>query len=54
MVIQLISQFSQNELTTAGQTMLNKMKNTIGSFGGSLSYEEKISIMAQLLKDVIN
>ena len=50
----IISQFSQNELTTAGQTMLNKMKNTIGSFGGSLSYEEKISIMAQLLKDVIN
>ena len=30
------------------------MKTTLSNFGGSISYEEKISIMAQLLKEIIN
>ncbi len=47
------SQFSHEKLSVAGQTMLNKMKNTIGSFGGAVSYEEKISIMTEILKEII-
>lgn len=50
----IISQFSQEELSPTGKTMLNKMKNTLGNFGGSISYEEKISIMTQILKEIIN
>ena len=50
----VISQFSQNELSSTGQMMLNKIKSTLGNFGGSISYEEKISIMAQILKEIIN
>ena len=50
----IISQFSQSELTSTGQMMLNKMKSTLGNFGESVSYEEKISIMAQMLKEIIN
>ena len=50
----VISQFSQSELSSTGQMMLNKLKNTLGNFGGSISYEEKISIMAQILKEIIN
>lgn len=50
----VISQFSQSELSSTGQTMLNKIKSTLGNFGGSISYEEKISIMAQILKEIIN
>ena len=50
----IISQFSQENLSSTGQTMFNKMKTTLSNFGGSISYEEKISIMAQLLKEIIN
>jgi hypothetical protein len=50
----LISQFSQSDLSSTGQMMLNKMMSTLGNFGGSISYEEKISIMAQILKEIIN
>lgn len=50
----IISQFSQGELSSTGQMMLNKMKNTLGNFGGSISYEEKISVVAQILKEIIN
>lgn len=50
----VISQFSQDELSPTGQTMLNKMKNTLDNFGGSISYEEKIAIMAQILMEIIN
>lgn len=50
----VISQFSQEELSPTGQTMLNKIKNTLGNFGGSISYEEKISIVAHILKEIIS
>lgn len=50
----VVSQFSQEELSIAGKTMLNKMKSTLSNFGGAISYEEKISIMAQILKEIIN
>ena len=50
----IISQFSYEELSQTGQTMLNKMKNTLDNFGGAISYEEKIAIMAKILKEIIN
>lgn len=34
----IISQFSQSELSSTGQMMLNKMKSTLGNFGESVSY----------------
>ena len=49
----IISQFSKSELSISGKTMINKMKNTIDSFGESISYEEKISIIAQILADIL-
>lgn len=50
----IISQFSQDDLSITGQTMMNKIKTTIDNFGDSISYEEKIAIMAQILKDIIS
>lgn len=50
----VVSQFSQEELSPTGQMMLNKMKSTLKNFGGAISYEEKIAIMAQIMKDIIN
>lgn len=50
----VVSQFSRGEFSTAGQMMLNKMKNTIDSFGESISYEEKISILTQIIKEIIS
>ena len=50
----ITSQFSDIELSSTGQMMLNKMKSTIGNFGESISYEEKIAIMAQILKEIMN
>ena len=49
----LTSQISQENLSQAGQTMFNKMKNTLSNFGGAISYEEKIAIIAQILKEII-
>ena len=50
----IISQFSQNEFSSTGQMMLNKMRSTLENFGGAIGYEEKIFIMAQILKEIIN
>lgn len=51
--VPLITQFSQEELSLTGKTMLNKMKSTLGDFGESISYEEKISILTEIIKEVI-
>lgn len=50
----IISQFSQEELSLTGKTMLNKITSTLNNFGGSVSYEEKVTVMAQILKDIIS
>lgn len=50
----VISQFSQSELSVTGQMMFNKIKNTLSNFGGSVNYEEKISVVAQILREIIN
>ena len=49
----MITQFSNVELSPTGKTMLNKMKNTLGGFGESISQEEKISILTKIIKEVI-
>lgn len=49
----VISRFSEEELSTNGQMMLNKMKSTIKNFGESLSYEEKLNVMSLIFKDMI-
>ena len=49
----VISRFSEEELSTNGQVMLNKIKSTIKNFGESLSYEEKLNVMSLIFKDII-
>lgn len=51
--IPIISRFSEEELSTNGQMMLNKMKSTIKNFGEALSYEEKLNVMSLIFKDMI-
>ncbi len=50
----VISRFSEEELSTNGQMMLNKMKAAIKNFGESLSYEEKLNVMSLIFKDIIS
>ncbi len=51
---QVVSQFSKTDLSLNGQILLNKLKSTVDNFGESISYDEKISIMAQILKEIIS
>ncbi len=51
--IPIMTQFSSDELSVTGQTLLNKMRNTMGDFGDSIGYEEKISILTEMMKDII-
>ncbi len=48
----VISTFHKCEMSQNGQIMFNKIKSTIHSFGQSISYEEKMVILAQLLSDL--
>ncbi len=49
----LITQFSKEELSVTGKTMLKKLQKTLGEFGESISYEEKISILTEIMKEII-
>ena len=49
----VITQFSNEKLSITGKTMLKKMKSTLGDFGESISYEEKISILTEIMKEII-
>ena len=49
----LITQFSNEKLSTTGKMMLKKMKSTLGDFGESISYEEKISILTEIMREII-
>ena len=49
----LITQFSNEKLSTIGKMMLKKMKSTLGDFGESISYEEKISVLTEIMKEII-
>ncbi len=50
----VISRFSEKELSTNGEIMLNKIKSTIKNFGGSLSFEETLNVMSLIFKDIID
>ena len=52
--VPLITQFSNEKLSVAGKTLLKKMQNTLGDFGESISYEEKISILTEIMKEIIS
>lgn len=51
--VPLVTQFSHDEHTATGKTMLNKMKSILNDFGESISYEEKIAILTEIMKDII-
>lgn len=51
--VPLITQFSNEKMSPTAKTMLNKMRNTLGDFGDSISYEEKISILTEIMKEII-
>lgn len=51
--VPLITQFSNDKLSVTGKTMLKKIQNTLGDFGESISYEEKISVLAEIMKEII-
>lgn len=52
--VPVITQFSHEKLSVTGKTMLKKIKNTLGDFGDSISYEEKISILTEIMKEIIS
>ncbi|MEG0109117.1 MAG: hypothetical protein RR705_09755, partial [Lachnospiraceae bacterium] len=48
-----ITQFNKTELSGNSQVMFNKMKSTIDNFGESISYEEKMQVLAKLFSEII-
>lgn len=48
-----ITQFSKTELSGNSQVMFNKMKSTIDNFGESISYEEKMQVLAKLFSEIM-
>lgn len=50
---QKVTQFNKTELSGMSQIMFNKMKATIDNFGESVSYEEKMQVIAKLFTEVI-
>ena len=52
--VPVTTQFTEGDLSVTGQMMLNKLSNTLNDFGDSISYEEKISIITEIIKKTIN
>lgn len=48
-----ITQFNKTELSGVSQVMFNKMKSTIDNFGESISYEEKMQVLAKLFSEIM-
>lgn len=48
-----ITQFNKTELSVKSQMMFNKMKSTIDNFGESISYEEKMQVLARLFSEIM-
>ena len=49
----LTSRFSNENMSVTGKTMLKKLQNTLGDFGESITYEEKVSILTEIMKNII-
>ena len=50
----IVSQFSQEKLSPTALTLLNKINSTLNNFGDAISYEQKIAVMTQILKEIIS
>lgn len=48
-----ITQFNKTELSVKGQMMFNKMKSTVENFSKSISYEEKMQVLARLFSEIM-
>ena len=48
-----ITQFNKTDLSGKSQMMFNKMKSTIDNFGESISYEEKMQVLARLFSEIM-
>lgn len=48
-----ISQFNKSELSGTSRLMFNKIKSTIDNFGESLSYDEKLQVLAKILSEIM-
>lgn len=48
-----VTQFNKTELSGTSQTMFNKIKATIDNFGESISYEEKMQVLAKLFSEIM-
>lgn len=48
-----ITQFNKGELSGTSQLMFNKIKATIDNFGESLSYDEKMQVLAKIFSEIM-
>ena len=48
-----ITQFNKGELSGNSQLMFNKIKSTIYNFGESLSYDEKMQVLAKIFSEIM-
>ena len=48
-----ITQFNKGELSGNSQLMFNKIKSTIDNFGESLSYDEKMQVLAKIFSEIM-
>lgn len=48
-----VTQFNKAELSGTSQIMFNKMKATIDNFGESITYEEKMQVLAKLFSEIM-
>lgn len=48
-----ITQFNKGELSGTSQLMFNKIKSTIDNFGESLSYDEKMQVLAKVFSEIM-
>ena len=48
-----VTRFNKTKLSGNSQVMFNKMKATIDNFGESISYEEKMQVLAKLFSEIM-
>lgn len=48
-----VTQFNKTELSGTAQMMFNKMRSTVDNFGESISYEEKMQVLAKLFSEIM-
>lgn len=48
-----ITQFNKSELSGTSQLMFNKIRSTIDNFGESISYDEKMQVLAKIFSEIM-